>query len=133
MAWEKILGEPSEWEDHELNLLKDLFSDQSHLDSFHFTELHRTCLGISGKIFEQVLAYTKTSAIDEVDVSGRTALSWAAQKGDSKAIGQLLDHGGDPQQTDISEKTPLHWSINANSSECMRLLLLNDAHVDAKS
>lgn len=80
MAWEKILGEPSEWEDHELNLLKDLFSDQSHLDSFHFTELHRTCLGISGKIFEQVLAYTKTSAIDEVDVSGRTALSWAAQK-----------------------------------------------------
>ena len=133
MAWEKILGEPSEWEDHELNLLKDLFSDQSHLDSYHFTELHRTCLGISGKLFQEVLAYTKKSAIDEVDVSARTALSWAAQRGDSKAVEQLLDRGANPNKPDVSNKTPLHWSINANSSECMRLLLLNDAHVDAKS
>ena len=55
------------------------------------------------------------------------------KRGDSKAIGQLLDHGAIPNKPDTSEKTPLHWSINANSSECMRLLLLNDAHVDAKS
>ena len=132
MAWEKILGESEDWREDELDLLKDLFSDQSHLDSFHFSELHAAYLGISGKLFGDILGCTKRSTIDEVAVSGRTTLSWAAQRGDCKAVKQLLERGANVNKPDVADKTPLHWSERANDSECMRLLLFNDADVEAK-
>lgn len=131
-AWEKILGEPHKYRQEELDALSFLFADRSELNYFHFSELHRACLGLSGRTFADVLVFTTKSAIDVVDNTGRTALSWAAQRGDEIAVQELLKRNADPNRLDHALKTPLHWSIAAESPACMVLLLQNDANIDAK-
>ena len=78
------------------------------------------------------MSYTAKSAINAVDSKGRTALSWAAQRGDHDAVRLLLQRGVDVNRPDYSKKTPLHWSISAESDASMHLLLQEDADVDAK-
>lgn len=67
-----------------------------------------------------------------VDNTGRTSLSWAAQRGDSNAVEKLLKRGANPNRPDNSLRTPLHWSVAAQSNVCMILLLQNDATLNAK-
>ena len=132
MAWEKILGEPHIWKNKDLELLECLFSDRSELAYFHFSELHKACLGLSGKPLEEVLSFTARSAIDAVDNTGRTTLSWAAQRGDYKALELLLRRGANANRPDNSLRTPVHWSVAAENDDCMLLLLQYDALVDAR-
>lgn len=126
------MGEPQRWKKEDLDLTELLFSDPSGLDLFQFSELHRACLELPGKSFNFVLSFTSKAAIDIGDNTGRTTLSWAAQRGDFAAVKQLLDRGANPNKPDKSLRTPLHWSIAAESAECMHHLLLNDACVDAR-
>jgi len=129
VAWEKILGEPHRWNNQDLEDLELLFSDRSGLAHFHFSELHRACLGLSGKTLQDVVLYTGKSGIDVIDNTGRTTLSWAARRGDDVAVKLLLERGANPSRPDQSMKTPLHWSIGG---ECILLLLQYDAEVYAK-
>ena len=112
--------------------LCDLFRDQSQLDLFHFPELHKAYLGVSGKTFESVLLSTPRSSIDEADALGRTVLSWVAQRGDRDTMGQLLCCGADPNKTDASAESPLHWSVYAEDETCLQLLLRAKADVDMR-
>ena len=126
------MGEPHRWENQDLELLEFLFSDRSGLAYFHFSELHRACLDLSGKSLQDVVTCTGRSSIDAVDNMGRTTLSWAAQRGDSDAVELLLTRGADPKRPDHSLKTPLHWSAAAQSDTCMLLLLHRGAEVNTK-
>jgi len=132
VAWEKILGKPHEYKKDDLDLLQSLFSDRSELVFFNFSELHRACLGLSGKAFTDVLCFTLGSALDVVDNTGRTTLSWAAQRGDDIAVEELLKRGANPNRPDNAMKTPLHWSVAAKGNTCMVLLLQHGAHMNAK-
>ena len=131
-AWEKILGEPHKWSRGDLETLEFNFSDRSGLAYFHFSELHRACLDLSGKALDKVLAFTAKSAIDAVDNTGRTTLSWAAQRGDNDAVRLLLQRGADANRPDFSQRTPLHWSVSAQGDASMLLLLQENADVNAK-
>ena len=117
------------WQDHRL---RDLFADQSQLDLFQFPELHKAYLGLSGKLFEDVLSSTPRSSVDQADAVGRTALSWAAQRGDWETAGQLLRCGANPNRFDASEESPLHWSLCAEDSACLQLLLGAKADVELR-
>ena len=132
VAWTNILGEPHNWKSRDLELLEFLFSDRSGLAYFHFSELHRACLGLSAKLLRDVITCTGRSSIDAVDNMGRTTLSWAAQRGDSDAVKLLLMRGADPERPDHSLTTPLHWSAAAQSDACMLLLLQRGAEVNTK-
>lgn len=112
--------------------LSNLFHDRSQLISFDFPELLSAYLDLSGRTFDSVLSLTPRPAIDLVDVSGRTTLSWAAQRGDHEAAKQLLGCGADPNHADMSGNTPLHWSLFNDDNECMQILLAAKANVDAK-
>lgn len=112
--------------------LSNLFHDRSQLISFDFPELLSAYLDLSGRTFDSVLSLTPRPAIDLVDVSGRTTLSWAAQRGDHEAAKQLLGCGADPNHADMSGSTPLHWSPNEYDNECVQILLAAKANVDAK-
>lgn len=112
--------------------LGDLFDDRSQLISFDFPELLNAYLDLSGRTFDSVLSQTPRPAIDLVDNSGKTTLSWAARRGDHEAVKPLLDCGADPDHADMSGMTPLHWSLSADDTQCMQLLLAAKANVDAK-
>ena len=119
-------------ENDSLSALRRIFHDQSHLTVFDFPDLLRAYLDLSGKTFGSILSLTLRSAIDQVDVNGRTTLSWAAQKGDSEIASRLLGCGADPNCADASGLRPLHWSVYAATNECTRVLLGAKAEIDAK-
>ena len=111
-------------------LLQQLFWDQSHFDSFQFTQLHKANLGIASNTFDMALASTQRFDVDKKDATGRTTLSWACQRGDPLAISQLLRYGANPDMSDAMGRTPLHWAAESSSIESMRLLLAAGANLE---
>lgn len=56
----------------------------------------------------------------------------AVQEGNTKAIRKLLAQGYCINEVDFDRSwTPLHWAVAHNKIECVKILLLNIAHVHA--
>ena len=123
LRWEQQLIQndiPENWD--------DLFrQDSTHFDSFEFSSLHKAYLGLSGLSFNQVLASTNRSDIDETDYQGRTVLSWAAARGDSQTVGKLLICGAHPEKKCRRGYSPLHLAVGADHLTAEMLL---DARAD---
>ena len=111
-------------------LLRQLFWDQSRFDIFQFPRLHKAYLGIGSITFDMALASVQRSDVDEIDVTGRTTLSWACHRGDPLAVSQLLRYGADPNMSDSRGRTPLHWATQSSSIESMSLLLAHRADTE---
>jgi ankyrin repeat protein len=102
---------------------RTLCSDEA-LDSLELSPLHQTILGLMDVPFDNVLnSPAAFSSINSRDRFGRTALSWAAEKGDSGIIKELILHGADPEIACLNQWTPLRYSCVSHSSDAMRLLL----------
>jgi hypothetical protein len=74
----KILGRS--YEDKIQEEMEQLFSDRECLEEMGFTTLHRIVLGFNSSSLEAELLKNPDN-INRVDFRGRTALSWAAQRG----------------------------------------------------
>lgn len=129
-----ILGATHTVKDNLLDELRKIFDRRSPVDfdDFGFTALHRVCVGLSVRSFEDIILETPRSAVDRGDAAGRNPLSWAAQKGDSKLVRRLLSFGSNPDKIDRSGKSSLHWSLSAGTDECLQILLDAKAEVAAK-
>ena len=108
---------------------KLFLQDRSQMDVFGFSNLHKAYLGLSGLTFGQVLADTDRSCVDNIDSLGRTVLYWAANRGDSHTVVQLLAMGADPNKQNKLGHTPLHIAVyvDVKTSE-----ILLDAKADPK-
>ncbi len=86
-----------------------LFHNEEHLESRVFPPLHKVVLGlVSLDLHMQVALHT--ASIDAKDADGRTALSWAATRGDLRSVSLLLDYGADPNVASLRGQTSLHWA-----------------------
>ena len=102
-----------------------LFDDEEHLESRAFPPLHKIVLGLSSLDLQMQLDLS-TVGIDEKDADGRTALSWAATRGDLRAVSLLLQYGADPNVVSLRGQTPLHWASqnpNENSAQILQALI----------
>ena len=94
-----------------------------------FTRVHKTVLQILHLDLEKELERDR-SIIDQADADGKTALSWAAARGDSTAVETLLRYGANPDIPDRIRQGPLRQSMKAPDSRCAQLLLAYGAKVD---
>lgn len=78
------------------------------------------------------LSVTPRFRIDEMDMAGRTTLSWACQKGDDTTVAELLSCGADPNLTDTWGMSSLHYASLRCSDTSLRLLLTSKAVLEVR-
>ena len=100
-----------------------LFDDEDHLESRSFPPLHKIVLGLSPVTLKNQLELS-TAGIDDPDADGRTALSWAATRGDLDAVSLLLQFKANPNVASQRGQTPLHWASQNPTADCWRVLEL---------
>ena len=76
------------------------------------------------------LSISQRPEINYVDSRGRSALSWAALRGDSKAVSLLVEAGANVNTSDSEGNTPLIYSVQSKYTTSMDILL--KAGADAK-
>ncbi|KAL3419618.1 b-cell lymphoma 3-encoded protein [Phlyctema vagabunda] len=93
-----------------------------------FTKIHKIVNQILHCDLEKELCRSR-DLIDQVDADGRTALSYAAARGDHMAVDTLLRYGADPNIADRIGQGPLRQSMKASDGTCARLLLKAGANI----
>ncbi|KAH7310568.1 ankyrin repeat-containing domain protein [Stachybotrys elegans] len=111
------------------NALVRLSRRQDWLDDQDLPLLHRIVLGLSGVDLEMELIQHPES-VDGTDAMGRTALLWAAARGDNNAVTTLLRHKADPNVLDCQHAGPLSYAADRNHTLCARTLLAAGADPD---
>lgn len=94
-------------------------------DEQNFTTLHRIVTGQSSKDLETELQQNPED-IDKQDGLGRSAISWAAARGNAEHVALLLSYGANPNILDVQLSGPVTYSADRSHAVCTRLLL--DAH-----
>src|SRR3569833_1679081 len=104
-------------------LFFSVFTDKDALDSRDLTTLHKAVLQISSaKVDDELEA--ESLEVDEQDVNGRSALWWAAARGDTEAMRALLRRGASVDLSDCEGDSPLHAAFYSPAREgAVRLLL----------
>lgn len=91
--------------------------------------MHMIVLGLSGKDLVQELQ-AHPEAVDDQDAMGRTALLWAAARGDDEAVTTLLHFKANPNAMDCQHAGPLSYAADRNHTACTRILLAAGADPD---
>lgn len=87
-----------------------------------FTKIHKIINRILHCDLERELSRSP-DLINQVDADGRTALSYAAARGEATTVDILLRYGADPNIADRIGQGPLRQSMKAHESTCTTLLL----------
>ncbi len=124
--WRRLLIEVRgpETKNNDFNLI---FGNKPKLSLFRFPKLIRAYVCSSPEAFDGVLSITQRSAIDEVDATGNTALSWAVHRGDDDTVKRLLLLGSDPGHV---VQPPMHAAVPGRDVACVQLLLNAKADVN---
>lgn len=91
--------------------------------------LHKVVLDMSQMSLQSFLDVS-SEMLDQGDSHGRTALSWAAQRGDVDKLRLLIDHGASIDASDRMGQTPLHHAVQRRGPEVIRHLLLTGANLN---
>lgn len=122
----KILGNNAEI--CTINSLRELFFDSQFLEHRNCSDLHQIILQIPpGNIREKL--QRSTASLDTDDATGRSPLSWAAQRADAEVVRLLLEYGADPNNNDRTKMTPLHYAAQAKTPDCLLLLIEHGARI----
>lgn len=106
------------------------FTTSDLLDEQDFSFLHRIVVGINATNLRALLN-TGVSDVDKGDANGRTALLWAAWRGQVEDVKALLDYGADPGKTDYEGYTALAKACEGGHVYCVRLLISGGAPLDS--
>ena len=100
-----------------------------YIDDSKFTKLHKIVLGLSLEDLGECIA-SRPDEIDAQDAMGRTALAWAAARGDRRSVGTLLASHANPNIIDAQISGPLSNAAAQGHTACVELLLQYGADPD---
>lgn len=112
-----------------VEVLRGISRDSDFIDSQNYTPIHRIVLRLSLKDLEKAILQDLEN-VDARDAMGRTALEWAAARGDDRATITLLSFGAEPNVIDKKMNTPLTLASKQGHTLCVRLLLEAGALAD---
>ena len=112
----------------------DLFDHRPQADHFGFSPLHASVLGLNSTASDtrNSLHSLPLFQVNQRDAMGRTALFWAAQRGNTGIVSRLLMEGADPRIAEYRGSTPLHCGVTESSGQVVNALLHAGAEIDAK-
>ncbi|PVH70552.1 ankyrin [Cadophora sp. DSE1049] len=122
IIWELFLRKPEK----RRHILTAAGLSPDHTDGLEkqcFTGVHRIILGIGGAFPLDDYLKVNCSEMNDRDLSGKTALAWAASRPDHIPVRILLEHGASLEITDNRYKTPLHYAAGSGAPESVRLIL----------
>ena len=109
-----------------LGTLRNLFLSYDYTEHRGFSRLHKIVLGILH--YELATELTRSDVdVDAPDSMGRSALSWAAQRGDIVAVKTLITAQANLNLCEDLRKPPLFWAFQAPTLACAELLLQHGA------
>jgi ankyrin repeat protein len=112
-----------------VEILRGLAAGSDYIENQNFALIHKIVLKLSLESLEEEIL-RNPDEIDIRDTVGRTALHWAAARGEDRALTTLLSYGADPNVMDRKLNTPLTMASNQNHTVCVRLLLEAGAFPD---
>ena len=113
-----------------LRRLGSLFRNDEAIEKLGLTLLHQTVLGLNELDLEKLLRSVSKASIDESDAQGRSALWWAARRGDLSAMTALIDTNADINKRGGQGDPPLNAAISSRNEACA-WLLLNVENIDS--
>ena len=72
---------------------------------------------------DTLLSQEPYDVINSTDALGKTALLWAARRGDLEALVLLLRHGANPNISDAMLRSPLHMAARSRSAPVIETLM----------
>lgn len=112
-----------------MEILRYLAAGSNFIENQKFAPIHKIVLKLSLQDLEEEILRNPDD-VDIPDAMGRTALEWAAARGDDRAVTTLLSYGANPNVMDKKLNTPLTLASNQNQTVCVRLLLEAGANPD---
>lgn len=130
MALEKLHTDPN-MPRSERTILEELLPLDTIIEMAGLSPLHKVVLGIRCLDLGELLRLD-VCPVDALDYSGRTALQWAAAKGDATAISQLLEAGAQLEcKTRLRSESPLLLACRTGTNpEAVRVLLAAGADIN---
>ena len=112
-----------------MTALLPLFEKHDVFDHWNLSYIHLIVLGCSKVDLTTFLAISNED-IDVADSWGRTALMWAAWRGDSDSVSILLDFGANPQATSRDGNSVLIYATYGGSRECLQSILSKGVEIN---
>ena len=112
--------------------LLPIFEKHDVCNQWNLSHIHLIVLGCSSVDIWTYLTITNEE-IDVVDSFGRTALMWAAWRGDHTSFATLLQFGANPQASSFDGNSVLIYATYGGSIECIRLVLGAGADINHTS
>ncbi|ETN40840.1 uncharacterized protein HMPREF1541_05120 [Cyphellophora europaea CBS 101466] len=88
----------------------------------NFPLVHRIILGMSSKSLALELAENE-NAVHLTDAQHRTALDWATARSQLDDMVLLIKHGADPNNMDITGRTPVLHAVDSHNIDSLRIIL----------
>jgi hypothetical protein len=100
-------------------------SEEDYIVEQNFPLIHKIVLGLSDKTLDAEIAENR-NAVHLTDAQDRTALDWAAARGQVADMAKLLDAGADANNMDVTGRTPVLHAVDSHNADALKLILDRD-------
>lgn len=125
--WDFIFrGKCNDTEQHALRCIKE-GGEGDWVEEQNFPLVHRIIFGLSPKSLAAELE-ENPNAVYVMDTQNRTALDWATARNQMDDMSLLLRYGADPNNMDLTGRTPVLHAVDSHNVACLRLILEAGGH-----
>lgn len=105
-----------------IDFLRAAFSDRDFLEEQNFNLAHQIVLGLNGRRLAEAVEECP-NLTDCPDTRGNTPLIWAATRGDTASLQELLKHGASVDFRNNNGWNALYTAVNHSRLDCAATLL----------